>query len=107
MQPIANEAPAPPAVHSEIVAMLARAAKAYGDGDYEGFVTNYLPAEETTMVIYPAASGPPREGAAVLLRGIDAIRRFYADAPMFKPEFDRPRLSYERVEVDQIAPDLV
>jgi uncharacterized protein (TIGR02246 family) len=107
MEQIRAQKPTPAAVQSEIAATLARAATAYGDGDYEAFVANYLPAEETTMVIYAPGEGPPREGTDLVLRGVEAIRGFYADAPMFKPEFDRPRLSYERVEVDLIAPDVV
>lgn len=90
----------------EIAANLERTADAYNRGDREEVLAAYLPSDETTMVLYAAGpdAGAPRTNH--VLRGIDAVRRFYTEAPMFKPGFDRPRLTYELLHADALAPDL-
>jgi hypothetical protein len=99
--------PAQSSVEAEVQATLARAADAYSKGQREAVEANYYPSEDITMVIYaPGAPGPDGEKHRVI-RGISAIHQFYGEAPMFKPDFNRPKLSYESVSVSSLGPDLV
>lgn len=81
-------------VHDEIVAMLANSAANWNRGDLDAFVTDYLPGSETTYI-----------GSRGVLRGPDAIRAAYA--PRFAPGGVRDSLSFELVDVDPLAPDVL
>ncbi|WP_062347641.1 YybH family protein [Herbidospora yilanensis] len=94
-------------VRGEIRALLGEVARAYNDGDYDAYMAAYHPSEETTMVIYEPGEGSVLDRSTVVLRGTSRIAAFYADAPMFKPGFDRPVLTYEEVHTDLVAPDVV
>jgi uncharacterized protein (TIGR02246 family) len=80
--------------HGEIVAMLVRAAASWNRGDLDAFVDDYLPGDTTTYI-----------GARGVLRGSAAIRAAYA--PRFAPGGVRDSLSFELVDVDPIAPDVL
>ncbi|MCT9933567.1 nuclear transport factor 2 family protein [Planotetraspora sp. A-T 1434] len=95
--------PAPPGVRAEVDAFLHEVAEAYNTGDYEAYMAAYLPSEETTMVIYEPGDGPVQDRETVVLRGTSRIARFYAEAPMFKPGFDRPTLTYEQLHTDVVG----
>ena len=77
----------------EICAMMARSATAWNRGDLDDFVADYLDGEGTTYI-----------GSRGIVRGPAAIRAVYA--PRFAPGGVRDSLSFERVEVDLLAPDL-
>lgn len=88
--------------------MLAQAAVAYSRGDYEGVLRYYEPSEDVTMVIYAPGAPPGPDGKLLhFVTGIDSIRKFYLDAPMFKPGFNRPVMSFTDVRVQRLKPDLV
>lgn len=78
----------------EISAVLVRAASNWNRGDLDAFVDDYLPGEETTFV-----------GSRGVLRGPEAIRSAYA--PRFAPGGVRDSLSFEIVDVDPLAPDVL
>lgn len=80
--------------HHEIVAMLAHSASNWNRGDLDAFVNDYLPGAETTYI-----------GSRGVLRGTDAIRQAYA--PRFAPGGIRDSLSFELMDVDPLAPDVV
>lgn len=77
----------------EIAAMLERAAGDWNRGDLESFLGDYLPGDSTTYI-----------GRAGVVRGVAAIRAVYA--PRFAPGGVRDSLSFERLEVHMLAPDL-
>lgn len=77
----------------EICAMMARSADAWNRGALDEFTGDYLEGEETTYI-----------GSRGIVRGPAAIREVYA--PRFAPGGTRDSLSFERVEVDLLAPDL-
>lgn len=81
-------------VRSEIVAMLANSAANWNRGDLDAFVTDYLPGAETTYI-----------GSRGVLRGPAAIRSAYA--PRFAPGGVRDSLSFELLDVDPLAPDVL
>jgi uncharacterized protein (TIGR02246 family) len=74
--------------------MLARAAVSWNRGDLDAFVDDYLPGAETTYI-----------GGRGLLRGPAAIRQAYA--PRFAPGAVRDSLSFDLVDVDALAPDVL
>jgi beta-aspartyl-peptidase (threonine type) len=74
-------------------AMLARAAVNWNRGDLDAFVDDYLPSDTTTYV------------GRRLLRGRSAIRASYA--PLFAPDAVRDSLSFEVLDLDPLAPDVV
>jgi ketosteroid isomerase-like protein len=78
----------------EIVAMLASSAASWNRGDLDAFVADYLPGAETTYI-----------GSRGVLRGPAAIRAAYA--PRFAPGGVRDSLSFELVDVDPLAPDVL
>jgi uncharacterized protein (TIGR02246 family) len=106
MSSATHPAAAPANVRAEIGALLEQAAHAYNAGDYETFVAAYHRSGETTMITYSPGDGPVQDRGQLVLRGDAEIRRMYAAAPMFKPGFDRPALSYELLHADLIAPDV-
>ncbi len=73
--------------------MMDRSARAWNRGDLDGFMEDYLPGEGTTYI-----------GRGGVLHGVEAIRAVYA--PRFAPGGVRDSLSFERLEVDLLAPDL-
>jgi len=80
--------------HDEIVAMLATSAANWNRGDLDAFVADYMPGAETTYI-----------GSRGVLRGPAAIRAAYA--PRFAPGGMRDSLSFELVDVDPLAPDVL
>jgi len=81
-------------VRDEIVTMLAHSAANWNRGDLDAFVTDYLPGAETTYI-----------GSRGVLRGPQAIRAAYA--PRFAPGGVRDSLSFELLDVDPLAPDVL
>lgn len=80
---------------------------AYRRGDFQAFIANYLPADTTTLVVQAPNPDPDKGPYNKILIGIDAIREFYADADIFKPDFAHPLLSFDEVHVTDVAPDVV
>jgi uncharacterized protein (TIGR02246 family) len=78
----------------EIVAMLARSATRWNRGDLDAFVEDYAPDSGTTYI-----------GSRGILRGPAAIRAAYA--PRFAPGGIRDSLSFQLVDVDPLAPDVL
>ena len=74
--------------------MLAHSASTWNRGDLDAFVNDYLLGAETTYI-----------GSRGVLRGTDAIRQAYA--PRFAPGGIRDSLSFELMDVDPLAPDVV
>lgn len=81
-------------LHDEIVAMLAHSATNWNRGDLDAFVSDYMPGAGTTYI-----------GSRGVLRGSDAIRGAYA--PRFAPGGVRDSLSFELLDVDPLAPDVI
>jgi ketosteroid isomerase-like protein len=79
---------------SEVTTMFARSARAWNRGDLDTFMTDYLPGERTT---YVTSRG--------IIHGPAAIRERYA--PRFAPGGMHDSLSFEGIEVDPLAPDVV
>ena len=77
----------------EICAMMAASAQAWNRGRLDAFVSDYMEGDGTTYI-----------GSRGIVRGPAAIREVYA--PRFAPGGVRDSLSFERVEVDLLAPDL-
>ena len=77
----------------EICAMMDSSARAWNRGQLDAFVSDYMEGEGTTYI-----------GSRGIVRGPAAIREVYA--PRFAPGGVRDSLSFERVEVDLLAPDL-
>ena len=77
----------------QICAMMARSADAWNHGRLDAFVGDYMEGEGTTYI-----------GSRGIVRGPAAIREVYA--PRFAPGGVRDSLSFERVEVDLLGPDL-
>jgi ketosteroid isomerase-like protein len=80
---------------------------AYKRGDFDAFIANYLPADTTTLVVQAPNPDPAKGPYNKILLGIDAIRAFYADADIFKPDFAHPLLSFDEIHVMDVAPDVV
>jgi ketosteroid isomerase-like protein len=74
--------------------MFAKSAAAWNRGDLDAFMTDYLPGERTT---YVTSRG--------VIHGPAAIRERYA--PRFAPGGQHDSLSFEQVEVDPLAPDVI
>jgi uncharacterized protein (TIGR02246 family) len=81
-------------LHSELEAMFARAAANWNAGNLDAFVDDYLPSDSTTYI-----------GGRGMVRGPAAIRASYA--PMFTGRIVRDSLSFEILDVDPLAPDIV
>jgi len=81
-------------IQAEIGTMLAHAAANWNRGDLDAFVSDYLPGAETTYI-----------GGRGVLRGADAIRATYA--PRFAAGGMRDSLSFQLVDVDPLAPDVI
>jgi uncharacterized protein (TIGR02246 family) len=79
---------------AEIEAMLARAASNWNRGDLDAFVEDYLPGTATTYI-----------GSRGVMRGPADIRAAYA--PRFAPGGVRDSLSFQIVDVDPLAPDVL
>jgi uncharacterized protein (TIGR02246 family) len=77
----------------EIAVMMDHSARAWNRGDLDGFMGDYLPGDGTTYI-----------GRSGVLHGVEAIRAVYA--PRFAPGGVRDSLSFERLEVDLLAPGL-
>jgi len=74
--------------------MLANSAANWNRGDLDAFVADYMPGSETTYI-----------GSRGVLRGPVAIRAAYA--PRFAPGGVRDSLSFELLDVDPLAPDVL
>ena len=74
--------------------MLARSATSWNHGDLAAFMEDYAPGSETTYI-----------GSKGTLRGPAAIQAAYA--PRFAPGGIRDSLSFELVDVDPLAPDML
>ena len=79
---------------AEVTTMFARSASAWNRGDLDTFMTDYLPGDRTTYVT----------GKGVI-HGPAAIRERYA--PRFAPGGMHDSLSFEGIEVDPLAPDVI
>jgi uncharacterized protein (TIGR02246 family) len=77
----------------QICSMMQRSAAAWNRGDLDAFANDYMDGVGTTYI-----------GSRGIVRGRAAIREVYA--PRFAPGGVRDSLSFERVEVDLLAPDL-
>ena len=82
------------ALAGEVAAMLATSAKAWNRGDLDAFMTDYYPGERTSYVTSRGVIHDPAR-----------IRERYA--PRFAPGGVHDSLSFENVEVDPLAPDVV
>ena len=82
------------ALTREITAMLAASAKAWNRGDLDAFMADYYPGERTTYVTSRGLIHDPAR-----------IRERYA--PRFGPGGVHDSLSFENIEVDPLAPDVV
>lgn len=78
----------------EVRTMFARSAAAWNRGDLDTFMTDYLPGDRTTYVTSRGVIHSPA-----------AIRERYA--PRFAPGGMHDSLSFEGIEVDQLAPDVI
>jgi uncharacterized protein (TIGR02246 family) len=81
-------------VRAEIARMMDSAAAAWNRGDLDRFMQDYAPDTTTTFI-----------GSKGILRGRKAIRKAYA--PRFAPGGVRDSLSFENLEVDMLAKDVV
>jgi ketosteroid isomerase-like protein len=79
---------------AEVTTMFARSASAWNRGDLDTFMTDYLPGDRTT---YVTSKG--------VIHGPAAIRERYA--PRFAPGGMHDSLSFEGIEVDPLAPDVI
>jgi beta-aspartyl-peptidase (threonine type) len=79
---------------ADVTAMLAHAAANWNRGDLDAFVDDYLPGSATTFI-----------GSRGVLRGPTAIRGAYA--ARFAPGGVRDSLSFEVIDVDALAPDVL
>lgn len=82
------------AVQSQISAMLARSAAAWNRGDLDAFVSDYLDSDRTTYI-----------GRRGVIHGRAAIRAVYA--PRFTTPGAQDSLSFDRLEVDSLAPGVI
>jgi uncharacterized protein (TIGR02246 family) len=81
-------------VRNEIIAMLGKSAQAWNRGDLDTFVSDYAPEQRTTFI---TSHG--------VIRGPDAIKAAYE--PRFVPGAQHDSLSFENVEVDVLAPNVI
>jgi ketosteroid isomerase-like protein len=82
------------ALAREVTAMLATSARAWNRGDLDAFMSDYYPGERTSYVTSRGLIHDPAR-----------IRERYA--PRFAPGGVHDSLSFENVEVDPLAPDVV
>jgi ketosteroid isomerase-like protein len=82
------------ALTREVAAMLAGSAKAWNRGDLDAFMTDYYPGERTSYVTSRGVIHDPAR-----------IREHYA--PRFAAGGVHDSLSFESVEVDPLAPNVV
>ena len=78
----------------EVTTMFARSAAAWNRGDLDTFMTDYLPGDRTTYVTNGG-----------VIHGPAAIRERYA--PRFAPGGMHDSLSFDGIEVDPLAPDVI
>lgn len=81
-------------IRAEIVRMMDSAAAAWNKGDLDRFMEDYAPDTTTTFI-----------GSKEILRGRAAIKAAYA--PRFAPGGVRDSLSFENLEIDVLAKDVV
>ena len=74
--------------------MLDNAAANWNRGNLDAFVSDYLPGPGTTFI-----------GSRGVMRDLAAIRAAYA--PRFAPGATRDSLSFEILDVDPLAPDVL
>jgi len=79
---------------AEVTTMFARSASAWNRDDLDAFMTDYLPGDRTT---YVTSKG--------VIHGPATIRERYA--PRFAPGGMHDSLSFEGIEVDPLAPDVI
>ena len=79
---------------TEVTTMFARSASAWNRGELDTFMTDYLPGDRTT---YVTSKG--------VIHGPAAIRERYA--PRFARGGMHDSLSFEGIEVDPLAPDVI
>ena len=79
---------------AEVKTMFERSASAWNRGDLDTFMTDYLAGDRTT---YVTSKG--------VIHGPAAIRERYA--PRFAPGGMHDSLSFEGIEVDPLAPDVI
>ena len=79
---------------AEVTTMFERSASAWNRGDLDTFMTDYLPGDRTT---YVTSKG--------VIHGPAAIRERYA--PRFAAGGMHDSLSFEGIEVDPLAPDVI
>ncbi len=79
---------------TEVETMFARSAAAWNRGDLDTFMTDYLSGDRTTYVTARGA-----------IHGPAAIRERYA--PRFAPGALHDSLSFEGIEIDQLAPGVI
>lgn len=89
-----SRTPADSALLADIRRMMDSSAAAWNRGDLDRFVSDYAPDTTTTFI-----------GSRGIMRGRAAIRSAYA--PRFAPGGTRDSLSFERLEVDQLASDVI
>lgn len=82
------------ALAREVTTMLATSAKAWNRGNLDAFMSDYYPGERTSYVTSRGLIHDPAR-----------IRERYA--PRFAPGGVHDSLSFENVEVDPLAPDVV
>lgn len=78
---------------AEVVAMMTHSAQSWNMGNLDAFMNDYEPDTSTTYI-----------GRRGVIRGRAAIRDVYA--PRFAPGGVRDSLSFEKVEVDLLAPNV-
>ena len=81
-------------VRSQISTMLERSAGAWNRGDLDAFVSDYLDSDRTTYI-----------GRRGVIHGRAAIRAVYA--PRFTTPGAQDSLSFDRLEVDSLAPGVI
>lgn len=82
-------------VRREVQGLLDNGAAAWNRGDLEGFLSDYLPGNRTSFVTQTR-----------VVHGVPGIRERY-QARYFAPGARRDSLSFEGLEIDQLAPGVV
>lgn len=91
--PVRSRRPHAAGMREEIAIMMDGSARAWTRGDLDRFMADYLDAPRTTYVTHDR-----------LLRGRRAIHDHYA--PRFAPGAQHDSLTFERMEVDSLAPNV-